>query len=64
MDINAHGCNSNVKSFNESNLSARMAIAKEILDHNKKIGVPMKVELGWKRFVIVPIPVPEKKDII
>ena len=40
-----------------------MAIAREILDHNKKIGVPMKVELGWKRFVIVPVPVPEKKDI-
>lgn len=46
------------KTFNESNLSDRMTIARDIIKHKKNLGVPMKVELGWKRFLIVPLPVP------
>ena len=51
-----------VKIFNERNLSDRMAIAREILEHNKQLGIPMTVELSWKRFLIVPVPIQKKKD--
>jgi len=43
-----------VKGFNEGNLKERMTITKDIIQHNKKLGVPMGVELGWKVFKVVP----------
>lgn len=42
------------KEFNATNLKTRMKYVEEIVEHNKKLGVPMGVKIGWKRFIIWP----------